>query len=524
MKSLRVLGRGSCLAVLVATAWSATATAAVGDFDQAFAGSGYVFSAKLDGLTPVAVQPDDAVITADGRRAIVRYRSDGQIDESFGDGGRVRIALDGAKVMGVLDLAVDPQGRILVAAIVRERGSPNPYGRGDNVIARFSAQGQLDTTFGDAGFVRTGIIARDGFLTVDGEGGSFFSATADELLRLDPDGRPDPTFGVQGRVQQPGGLIGASAVRPDDSLLVGFRDALVELTPDGTVDASFGQNGSVDLGSQRLHTDDVALASDGTGYVQVADCFTGLDNSYGCEGSLLKVSPTGELDPSFSRSDAVDVNRSGTRAGLALDRDGTLVAARVHQARRDQRLAVSRFLPTGELDSSWARGGTAGAYPGGCLATPSDLAIDGQGRVVVGAVACGRQVVVRLSATPGAADADGDGVRDRRDRCKLFPGPRRDGCVGARRKLRLTRLSARGASGKVRSRADACLGAMKVRLVLRRSGRDKVVGRTTTRPFGSWRIDERLGSGAYSARASRQVGDSRASCAPAASRFRRLRG
>lgn len=88
----------------------------------------------------------------DGRSfiAVVRYRPGGQLDPSFGDGGKVRTALSEFKNEQGLAVAVDADGRIVVAGC-----SDCSYYRSDFVVLRYLADGRLDPAFGNGGFVKT---------------------------------------------------------------------------------------------------------------------------------------------------------------------------------------------------------------------------------------------------------------------------------------------------------------------------------------------------------------------------------
>jgi uncharacterized delta-60 repeat protein len=81
---------------------------------------------------------------ADVRLLVARYDENGQLDDGFGDGG---IALhdpagDGTSAS---DLAVDDGGRVVVAGRTGAAGDP------DFLVARFTADGDLDDSFGTDG-------------------------------------------------------------------------------------------------------------------------------------------------------------------------------------------------------------------------------------------------------------------------------------------------------------------------------------------------------------------------------------
>jgi len=85
--------------------------------------------------------------TATTNLALARYNSDGSLDTSFGDGGKVMTDL-GADDEGIHAMTMDADGNIIVAG----------NGNGDFMVAKFSATGVLDSGFGNAGKVFLNLV------------------------------------------------------------------------------------------------------------------------------------------------------------------------------------------------------------------------------------------------------------------------------------------------------------------------------------------------------------------------------
>ncbi|WP_327593013.1 calcium-binding protein [Streptomyces chartreusis] len=126
-----------------------------GSPDTTFSGDGKV-TTDLGGYNwgeTVAVQSTGRIIvggqSAD-RFALVRYNVDGSRDTAFGTGGVATTDFGGTA--GVNDLVVQPDDRIVAA------GSGSP---GDFLLARFNADGTLDTGFGTGGRATTDFGAGD---------------------------------------------------------------------------------------------------------------------------------------------------------------------------------------------------------------------------------------------------------------------------------------------------------------------------------------------------------------------------
>jgi uncharacterized delta-60 repeat protein len=86
--------------------------------------------------------------------ALVRLTADGELDEKFGDEGRVSTALNEGNWDRAQGLAIEPNGKLVVAGWVYEgNGSA-----GNFALLRYDASGELDPGFGDEGVVITEVV------------------------------------------------------------------------------------------------------------------------------------------------------------------------------------------------------------------------------------------------------------------------------------------------------------------------------------------------------------------------------
>ena len=143
-----------------------------GTFDSSFGDGGLITLAIPGSLTTeanaVAVQPDGKIVvvgTTQRQRSdvgadhcdfcseavIVRFTADGALDPAFGSGGTARVvaALSGSLQAAGDDLSLLPSGKILVAA------EPTRGAEATFALARFNADGTLDSRFGSSGLVVT---------------------------------------------------------------------------------------------------------------------------------------------------------------------------------------------------------------------------------------------------------------------------------------------------------------------------------------------------------------------------------
>ncbi len=181
-----------------------------GSLDDAFGGDGRVttnFSIVSDWASAVIVQTDGKIVAAgtagstefSGTFALARYNADGTLDDTFGGDGKVRTDFNDEQDVAFA-LAQQTDGKIVAAG-----GGDASGGRA--ALARYDTNGSLDSTFSGDGKVRTDftagidaargvVIQADGKIVTAGTGGYRRFA----LARYGTDGSLDATFGVGGKV------------------------------------------------------------------------------------------------------------------------------------------------------------------------------------------------------------------------------------------------------------------------------------------------------------------------------------
>jgi uncharacterized delta-60 repeat protein len=222
-----------------------------GDTDRAWA-----LALQADGRIVVGGQANTGGAVGGMDFALLRLRSDGQPDTSFGQGGRVISTLrsgTSTEVIRALALPViDGEQRILAVG-----------GEGDFVLARYRANGSLDSGFGAGGKVvavfhdvigsaNAVTLQLDGRAVVAGQVGHRFAA-----IRIEANGQLDSGFGTGGRFTHAvvANWNEAQAVvrQADGKLVLGGWAysgngssgdfAALRLTAEGQLDAGFGQAG-----------------------------------------------------------------------------------------------------------------------------------------------------------------------------------------------------------------------------------------------------------------------------------------
>jgi uncharacterized delta-60 repeat protein len=243
-----------------------------GSLDTSFNGTGKVTTpvgAIADNVHGLALQPDGKLVAAgyswDGTRnvfALARYNPDGSLDTSFNGTGTVMTAI-GSGNDSAAALVLQPNGRIVVAGS-SANGSNNEF-----ALARYNADGSLDTSFNGTGKVTTAFgagLAGAQALAIQPDGklvaaGSYYkSVFAFALARYNPDGSLDTSFNGTGKVTTavgpgifPGDFVEALALQPDGRIVAAGRSwngsshdlALARYNPNGALDTSFNGTGKV---------------------------------------------------------------------------------------------------------------------------------------------------------------------------------------------------------------------------------------------------------------------------------------
>jgi uncharacterized delta-60 repeat protein len=259
-----------------------------GTLDTTFSGDGKVttdFFGSFDQITEVAIQADGKIVAAGtalsppsliASFATARYNSDGSLDTSFGVGGTVVDGFGGinSRVSG---MALQSGGKIIVAG---NTGS-------QFVIVKYNPDGSLDASFGAGGKAFTGLDIQAGAFAVQSDGkmaaaGLAFNLTTFDfaVARFNADGSLDTSFGGVGVVFtdflgsfdqaadiafQPDGKIIAGGIALNDDSSPTFDFALARYNIDGSLDSTFGSDGKIttDFFTRRDQLSAIAIQPDG---------------------------------------------------------------------------------------------------------------------------------------------------------------------------------------------------------------------------------------------------------------------
>ena len=272
---------------------------------------------------------------------IARYNSDGSLDLSFSEDGRVYSNLS-ANSEFAYAACIQDDGKIIAAGY--------EYETLDFVLMRFNTDGSLDNTFGTGGKLTTDIddvintaycmtIQPDGKIVAAGST-QYTSVNMDiTLVRYNPDGSLDNTFSVDGKVvtsfSEYTDVAKAIALQSDGKILVtGGSDngtdsyvILARYNSNGTLDLSFDEDGQVvtDISCTSICGNALAIQPDNK--IIVAGT---ADNGTDYDILVLRYNPDGSLDPTFGDEGIVitDIDdKDNEGISVALSKNGTILVS-----------------------------------------------------------------------------------------------------------------------------------------------------------------------------------------------------
>ena len=403
------------LMVLVQVGWSAPAWAQSGALDTTFSGDGIVttdFSRKVDLVQGVAVQADGKVVAVGWvtvnrayRFGLARYNDDGSLDTTFGTAGKVTTAFNGFQDMASA-VAIQSDGKIVVAGTSDVNGNPDYR----FALARYNPDGTLDGDFGAGGKTTTALSGRyssahaiaiqpDSKIVVAGYDEVDIDDGRIGVARYNADGSLDTSFGGDGWVNPDfGGTLdnatsvalqtdGKIVVAGTSNVGVGQDFAVARYLSDGSLDPSFGENLNGQVTTDFFGSSDFGegVAIDASGNIVVAG------QAYAASGlrtfALARYTTDGNLDPNFDGDGMVTTDFLGYGSfalAVAVDANGIVAAGAAQSKRgRDIQFALARYRHSnGSLDTTFGTGGKVVTALSGAADVISALALDGDGDIV----------------------------------------------------------------------------------------------------------------------------------------------
>lgn len=409
-----------------------------------------VLAAQSDGKVLVAGYAVNCVVAVcSSDFVIVRYKNDGQLDETFGSGGTVfgdHFGQDEA----AFALGIQADGKIIVAGgLFDATNAPNYFGF---KIYRYFPDGTLDSSFGNAGRAyenfddqaatpRSLVIQPDGKIVV--VGGDAFDRLF--VLRMNADGSPDPAFAAAGRLVSSFQVDDSSlkaALQADGKIVIGAANGvapdgvfrLIRLTAGGAPDPTFGSGGMTTSTFTVNFVPEIAVLS--SGKILVSGSYT---NSNLRIPPLRRFNSDGSVDSSFVPDFGPMIGpgqcaRCTQKAVAVLPlADGRfyLAGSLAGGVSVGVQLAVTRYLASGSIDRTFAYNGTSLPRHSNNLSNAEDLiypsvadaALAPNGKIVItslGFINLRRFFTTRIDTAVTVSSMRGDFDGDRRTDLAVF--------------------------------------------------------------------------------------------------------
>jgi uncharacterized delta-60 repeat protein len=365
--AVKAIARQADGKIVTTTATSLSRVSTNGTLDTGFGMSGVVSSLFGNSTSQeafdVAIQSDGKIVVVGAARpssatglgtdyAAARFNADGSRDVSFNGGNTVFVDFIGAPDRASRVL-LQPDGRIILAGLATTVYTSSTDDT-DFAVVRLSADGALDTSFGNAGratadmeqldFGYAAALQSDGKIVV---GGRVSINRGDEsdtgFARFNANGSLDTTFGTAGTT-----IIDLSAnwdeavdlvVQPDDRIVAAvsssnvgdFEFGVLRLNTDGSRDAGFGANGWItrSIGPTDDTPSALAIQSDGR-IVVLGTVVTGSLTADYSDIGFARFTSAGAVDTTFASDGAMTVDYFSSRdsgADLLIQSDGKIVGA-----------------------------------------------------------------------------------------------------------------------------------------------------------------------------------------------------
>jgi uncharacterized delta-60 repeat protein len=306
----------------------------------------------------VLIQPDGKLLAFGTSSA--RYNTDGSLDTSFGSGGIANFSGNSAALLS--------NGQILLSG----GGGTSGFS-----LERLNSNGTLDTTFGTQGVVHTAfanstgepliVVQADGKIVLASDGWTVKSGRYVpylDLARYNADGSLDTSFGHSGTVATSFKSSSSGEIFGVQSLLLQANDELVVVADvdvpvgatgllvaryntNGSLDTSFGNQGSV-TASWCGHVAGAVLypttGSANDGKIAVVGYNTSLS-----EYVLARFNTNGSLDTPFGSSGFAPLSLGMEPFGVAFDSSGRFVVV--------GSFALERLNADGTPDTTFGSGG-----------------------------------------------------------------------------------------------------------------------------------------------------------------------
>lgn len=343
----------------------------------------------IETFQDIAIQDDQKIVTVGmawdagyiARMTAIRYLTDGSVDMDFGVDGKFIYELDFEAL--AYGCTITEEGKIIIA------GATTDYQTYRVLLIQLNADGTLDNAFGQNGVVVQQFSnATENYqdfaygVTLDADGNILISGSSTNIeglirpfvARFSADGVLDTSFGVNGMatipVVQSGNSFDCIMVQPDGKILAAGTYSpiflwnvmlLVRFNADGSLDTGFGEDGIVNYSHNDVDDEVFNMALTAEGNIVVAGFSATVNYDYYM--LMVQFTPDGQLDAAFGTEGAVVENEEPYNEGgdIQVQPDGKIVVAGTtgNSPPGSFDLAVWKYNTDGTRDATFGENGLA---------------------------------------------------------------------------------------------------------------------------------------------------------------------
>lgn len=270
-------------------------------------------------------------------------------------------------------ISLQADGKILAAGTVSGGTANGQLG----VLVRYNTDGSLDNSFGVNGILQLDQESMVDNLEIQSDGKILISATnhswngssytgSGYLARLNSNGSYDASFDLDGKISLTKSESSGSFIMPqsDGKILFSSHPGQGEISftrynQDGSLDTSFDGDGVVYTNFNGFaYTDTMSLQSDGKILLNISNSY---NNTY--YNTLVRYNENGSLDSSFDFNGEVVVNFPNTtgvdvNSITSLSNGKIIIAGSGRVGPSTSGFALARYNSDGSIDSTFGVGGT----------------------------------------------------------------------------------------------------------------------------------------------------------------------
>jgi uncharacterized delta-60 repeat protein len=406
--------------IVLSSFWTLPIFSQDGTLDLTFNSTGSVVTEITDNYavaSSVVIQSDGKILTGGSRwldvgggnleedQVLIRYNSDGSLDESFGENGIVLISVPNFPEY-IFNIALLPDGKIITIGYTGDATF-------DLLMIRHNSDGSIDTSFGDQGYAETpqnlSIIPFDLEVMPDGSIYVGCSVFTEVNIFLDEDfaickylenGTLDMSFGTEGyqttnlgstfdsphdmTIQEDGKILLTGMTYNSNAETPHYVMATVRYNPDGNLDNNFGEDGITITDPNDIYTIAIAIAIQDDGKIILCGDIVN-DDGTDINSAIVRLNTDGSVDNSYGENGITIINYNGYDyvSAAEVDSFGRLITVGESYLETTSLGFICRINEDGQPDFSFSDDGIMTTAVTPDFTSFKALALQPDGKIVV---------------------------------------------------------------------------------------------------------------------------------------------